>query len=113
MNVIAGDRQRLSRQLTVVTKRVFAGILEKQSRCKAEMENVAKIQEQLQESLGVCKMAREGLSTASGDFTSSSLGILAAYRRRQQIQKLLHDLNIIKTLVKKRQTIFWQLSFFF
>ena len=100
-HVINGDRQRLLRQLTVVTKRVFAKILEKQSQCTQEMARVKEIEEQLQEGLLVCRQGRQGLTQARKEFTASSLGILAAYRRRQQAQKLLDDLNIIRTLVRK------------
>jgi len=42
-NVINGDRQRLLAQLRVVTKRVFAGILDKQSSCNQEMKTVEEV----------------------------------------------------------------------
>ena len=47
----------------------------------------------------VCHAGRSGLGQASREFTASSLGILSAYRRRQQAKRLLNDLNIIRTLV--------------
>ncbi|XP_059085290.1 syndetin-like isoform X2 [Tigriopus californicus] len=97
---IQSDRQKIHRQLSVVTQRVFAGILEKQSKCQAEMTNIDKIHGQLAESLKVCVQGRHGLSQARAEFTGSSLGVLAAYRRRQQTQQLLNDLNIIRTLQK-------------
>eukprot|EP00095_Tigriopus_kingsejongensis_P008145 snap_masked-scaffold196_size269943-processed-gene-1.9 protein:Tk08145 transcript:snap_masked-scaffold196_size269943-processed-gene-1.9-mRNA-1 annotation:"coiled-coil domain-containing protein 132" len=97
---IHSDRQRIHRQLSVVTKRVFAGILDQQSKCQAEMKRVDEIQNRLVDSLGVCRLGREGLAQARAEFTGSSLGILAAYRRRQQTQQLLNDLNIIRTLQK-------------
>ena len=49
--------------------------------------------------LQVCHAGRSGLGQASREFTASSLGILSAYRRRQQAKRLLNDLNIIRTLV--------------
>ena len=42
-HVIHGDRQLLRNQLRVVTKRVFAGILEKQSACLKEMSKVEEV----------------------------------------------------------------------
>lgn len=100
LNQIQSDRQKIHRQLSVVTQRVFAGILEKQSKCQAQMANIDKIQVQLAESLKVCIQGRHGLSQARAEFTGSSLGVLAAYRRRQQTQQLLNDLNSIRTLQK-------------
>ena len=51
--------------------------------------------------LQVCHAGRSGLGQASREFTASSLGILSAYRRRQQAKRLLNDLNIIRTLVSQ------------
>lgn len=61
-HLIHGDRQRLLSQLTVVTKRVFAGILEKQSACLKEMERVDQLQGQLGRGLETCRGGRQGLA---------------------------------------------------
>ncbi len=42
-HVIHGDRQRLLSQLTVVAKRAFSGILDKQSACLKEMDRVVEV----------------------------------------------------------------------
>ena len=61
-HAIHGDRQRLLAQLRVVTKRVFAGILEKQSSCLGEMDRVAELQGLLGASLTTCRSGRRGLA---------------------------------------------------
>jgi ribosomal protein S18 acetylase RimI-like enzyme len=83
----------------VVTKRVFAQILSAQAACETEMERVDEIQQKLTGCIQICRTGRFGLGQASQEFTASSLGILSAYRRRQQAKKLLNDLSIIRTLV--------------
>ena len=126
---IDADRRRLKAQHLVVTKRVFGQILSAQSACQKEMERVQEIRGQLEGSMQVmstqsisrhrrmyvyvhvwrhhdlfqvCRSGRLGLGQASQEFTASSLGILSAFRRRQQARKLLNDLSIIRTLVRPR-----------
>ena len=48
-HVIHGDRQRLRSQLTVVTKRLFAGILDKQTVCSQEMLKVEEVRLRLED----------------------------------------------------------------
>ncbi len=95
------QRQRLLRQLKVVTKKAFTQILEKRSDCNAEMENVQKLETDLATALGAVRKGRSGLDEARKKFTASSLGILAAYKRRQRTRTLLNNLVIISTLVSK------------
>ena len=92
------QRQRLLRQLKVVTKRVFTQILEKRPECNHEFENVRKLQQEVAFALQSVQRGREGLGLARNKSTASSLGILAAYRRRQRARILLDNLVIISTL---------------
>ena len=94
------QRQRLCRQLNVVTKRIHAQILEKRSECNLEFENVQTLEKQTVLALQSVQKARQGLVLARTKFTKSSLGILAAYRRRQRARILLDKLEIISTLQK-------------
>jgi hypothetical protein len=105
LQVLAGDRLRLVRQESVVSKRMFGQILAQQSACRREMERAAALEEDLRAALAACTKGRTGLAQARQEFTGSSLGILAAYRRRQQTVRLLHDLNIIRTLVRTTTTL--------
>ena len=96
--VVDVNRQRLLRQLKVVTKRVFTKNLEKRPECNLEFENVRKLEQSSTIALQSVQRARQGLFVARTKFTASSLGILAAYRRRQRARILLDNLVIISTL---------------
>ena len=91
--------KKLKQQHQVVSKKVLQLILQKQSDCKEEFERILLVQEQLQDTLAVCRVGRADLSLARKQFTTASLGILAHYRKRQIIEDLLSSLNTIKTLV--------------
>ena len=93
------QRKRLLRQLKVVTKRAYAQILEKRPDYTQEFVKVEGIQQQLTLTLQAVQNVREGLLHGK-QINASSLGILAAYRRRQRAQTLLDNLNVITTLQK-------------
>ena len=84
----------------VVTKRTYARILEQRPKCTDEMARVTEITSQVEDALTLCRKGRRGLSTARLQFTSSSLGILAACKRRERAATLVEDLTIINTLRK-------------
>ena len=54
----------------------------------------------LDQALQAVRSGRVGLDQARQEFTKSSLGILAAYKRRQRATLLVKDLEIISTLQK-------------
>lgn len=93
------QRKRLLRQLKVVTKRAYAQILEKRPDYNQEFVKVECIQQQHTLTIQTVQNVRQGLLQAR-QITASSLGILAAYRRRQRAQTLLDNLNVITTLQK-------------
>lgn len=55
------QRQRLLRQLKVVTKRAFTQILEKRPECNAEFENVRKLEADLNEAVLSVQKGRQGM----------------------------------------------------
>lgn len=91
-----------------MSKKVLQLILEQQTACNVQFEEIEKIGNQLDETLLICKNGRNELDTARKQFVTS-LGILANYRKRQLVQNLLHSLNTIKTLVSsvKIANKFW------
>lgn len=90
--------KNLKQQQQVVSKKVLQLILQKQNNCKEEFERILLVQEQLQDTLVICRVGRTDLNLARKQFTTASLGILAHYRKRQIIEDLLGSLNTIKTL---------------
>lgn len=91
--------KKLKQQQQVVSKKVLQLIMEKQTICNTEFEQILLLQEQLQNVLEKCKTGRADLKLAKEQFTTASLGILANYRKRQVVEDLLNNLNTIKTLV--------------
>ena len=93
-------RQKLLKQLKVVTKRTFNLILEQRPRCAEEMIKIQSLSTDLDQALVAVRHGRLGLDLARQKFTQSSLGILAACKRRQRAAALVQDLGIISTLQK-------------
>lgn len=102
---IDAERKLLLRQLTVVSKRVFNMILESQVSCNKEMGRILAVHDDLTLSLNTCSKSRQGLNRAQQQFTSSSLGILAGCRRRQQSLQLLDNLTTIQTLRRTEERL--------
>ncbi|XP_046985077.1 syndetin [Schistocerca americana] len=96
---IQARRENLRQQHMVVSKRVLQLILQKQSQRHDEVARILEIQQQLQAALRLCREGRTSLSGAKSQFTTTSLGILANYRKKQTLRGLLHSLNTIKTLL--------------
>lgn len=82
-----------------MSKKMLQLILEKELKCKGELQNIDQLQKDIGQALAICKESRRHLSTAKQQFTTASLGILADYKRKQSICQLLKSLNMIKTLV--------------
>lgn len=91
-------RKVLRRQLAVVSKRVSDLILQNQSWYTLELQRVTELQDSLDEACSVCVRGRKSLACSQHELTVSSLGLLAACRRRQQLLGLLRSLHLIKAL---------------
>ncbi|KAL1477250.1 hypothetical protein MTO96_035887 [Rhipicephalus appendiculatus] len=91
-------RKVLRRQLAVVSKRVSDLILQNQSWYTLELQRVTELQDSLDEACSVCIRGRKSLACSQHELTVSSLGLLAACRRRQQLLGLLRSLHLIKAL---------------
>lgn len=88
----------MKQQHSVVSKKVLQLILEHQSACNEEFKSIQEILEQVKETFSQCKESRRQLAICNKQ-VSSSLGILANYRKRKLAQRLLSNLNMIKNLV--------------
>uniref|UniRef100_A0A0A9XFR7 Coiled-coil domain-containing protein 132 n=1 Tax=Lygus hesperus TaxID=30085 RepID=A0A0A9XFR7_LYGHE len=90
--------QQLRQQQLVVSNNVLQMILEKQSACQDEFNNVVDVEKCVEDALHSVKESRSKLETATRHFTTASLGILANYRKRTLVQQLLRYLKTIKTM---------------
>ncbi|KAH1011506.1 hypothetical protein HUJ04_000858 [Dendroctonus ponderosae] len=94
---IQRDFKNLKQQHSVVSKKVLQLILEHQSACNNEFKTIQDILQEVKATLDQCKESRKQLAICGKQF-SSSLGILANYRKRKLAQRLLGNLNMIKNL---------------
>lgn len=92
------EKKRLEKQLSVVSRKLSTSIMEKEGAYGDELKRVMDIQQQLSETLHVCRQARDGFAKSRKDFTCASLGIVASYRRREKLRSVLKSLSTIKTL---------------
>ncbi|KAK7500494.1 hypothetical protein BaRGS_00008401 [Batillaria attramentaria] len=98
LDKVTDDRTKLGRQLQVVSKRVSELILQNHPAYAVELERVMELQRTLQAASVICVSGRRQLHHARESFTVASLGLLANYRKRQQLVALLKSLRTIKTL---------------
>lgn len=87
--------KELKLQQKVISKKVLQLILDQRTACTLEFTHISETEKQLQESVWTCQKARSYLNFAKQQLTTSSLEILAAYRKREVILQLL---KILKTL---------------
>jgi len=83
----------------VLTKQVLQNILEHRNACSTEFQAINETQKKLEESLWTCQKARSYLNYARTNLTTTSLEILASYRKREVLKEVLHTLVAIKKLV--------------
>lgn len=95
----------LKSQQKVISKRVLQLILEKRNECNTEFRNINETEKILQESVWVCQKARSYLSFAKKQLTTSSLEILATYKKRQTIVDVLEILKFFQELKSTNQKI--------
>lgn len=90
---------QLRTQQKVLTKQVLQNILEQRNACSTEFAAINETQKRLEESLWTCQKARSYLNFARTNLTTTSLEILASYRKREVLKEVLDTLVAIKTLV--------------
>ncbi|KAI8118797.1 hypothetical protein FF38_10946 [Lucilia cuprina] len=89
---------QLRTQHKVLSKQVLQNILEQRSACNIEFAAINETQKELEESLWTCRKARSYLNYAKQNLTTTSLEILASYRKREILKELLNTLQAIKKL---------------
>ncbi|XP_054728286.1 syndetin [Anastrepha obliqua] len=89
---------QLRTQHKVLSKQVLQNILEQRSACNEEFSTINDIQKELEESLWTCRKARSYLNFAKVNLTTTSLEILASYRKREILKDVLNTLQAIKEL---------------
>lgn len=95
----------LKSQHKVISKRVLQLILEKRNECNTEFQSINETEKIVQESVWVCQKARSYLNFAKKNLTTSSLEILAAYKKRQTVLDVLEILRFFQELKSTNQKI--------
>lgn len=88
----------LRQQHKVVSKKVLQNILDQRAACNDEFSEINETQNKLNESLLVVRNARSNLSFARTNLTTTSLEILATYKKREILQDLVKTLHTIKRM---------------
>lgn len=102
---IESSMASLKQQHKVISKKVLQLILEKKSDCNREFQGINETEAVLQETVWSVQKARSYLSFAKKHLTTSSLEILAAYRKRQTLQDLLEVLKFLQELKSTNEKI--------
>lgn len=88
----------LKQQHKVISKKVLQHITNQQSQCNDEVQQISDTERLLQESLLECRKARSYLSCAKKNLTTTSLQILATYKKRETLHGLLATLYKLKKM---------------
>lgn len=80
-------------------------ILDKRNECNTEFQNINETENIVQESVWVCQKARSYLTFAKKHLTTSSLEILAAYKKRQTLVDVLDILRFFQELKSTNQKV--------
>lgn len=102
---IESSMASLKQQHKVISKKVLQLILEKKSDCNREFQGINETEAVLQETVWSVQKARSYLNYAKKHLTTSSLEILAAYRKRQTLQDLLEVLKFLQELKSTNEKI--------
>lgn len=88
----------LKQQHKVISKKVLQHILNQQNQCNDEVTKMSETEQILQNSLLECRKARSYLSCAKKNLTTTSLQILATYKKRETLHGLLETLYKLKKM---------------
>lgn len=88
----------LKQQQKVISKKVLQHIMNQQGQCRDEVTHMSDTEQMLQSSLLECKKARSYLSCAKKNLTTTSLQILATYKKRETLHGLLETLYTLKKM---------------
>jgi syndetin len=102
---ISVSMAQLKEQHKVISKKVLQLILEQRSACNEEFVHIGETEKLLQESVWVCQKARSYLGLAKNQLTTTSLEILATYRKREILLELLKVLKILKKIKSTDQQL--------
>uniref|UniRef100_A0A336M7Z3 CSON013371 protein n=1 Tax=Culicoides sonorensis TaxID=179676 RepID=A0A336M7Z3_CULSO len=94
----------LKLQQKVISKKVLQLILDQRTACNEEFKRIDETKQKLQESIWTCQKSRSYLNFAKQQLTTSSLEILAAYRKREIILNILEILRTLKKIKLADQT---------
>lgn len=93
-------RERLEKQMLVVTRRVSDLILNNQPAYVEELQRITDLQSSLTQSIKVCTHGRECLDRIKSGFTKNGLMIVDNHRKRELLAQLLESLTSINSLKK-------------
>uniref|UniRef100_A0A6B2ECI9 Coiled-coil domain-containing protein 132 n=1 Tax=Phlebotomus kandelakii TaxID=1109342 RepID=A0A6B2ECI9_9DIPT len=95
---IAQQMGVLKQQHKVISKKVLQLILDNRTACNEEFTRIEDTEKMLCEAIWVCKKGRSYLNFAKKNLTTTSLEILATYKKREVLMELLKTLKTIKRI---------------
>uniref|UniRef100_A0A1B0EX96 Vacuolar protein sorting-associated protein 54 N-terminal domain-containing protein n=1 Tax=Phlebotomus papatasi TaxID=29031 RepID=A0A1B0EX96_PHLPP len=99
LEVISQQMSVLKQQHKVISKKVLQLILDNRTACNEEFTRIEETEKMLCEAIWVCKKGRSYLNFAKKNLTTTSLEILATYKKREILMELLKTLKTIKRIV--------------
>lgn len=96
---------KLKRQQQVVSNKALHLISQKRDACDTEFKEITSIQKLLSEAIGTCRHGRVELKTAKSNLTISTFAILANFRKKQIVQGVLRNLNMIRNLRQAEEEV--------
>ncbi|XP_065583263.1 syndetin-like isoform X2 [Artemia franciscana] len=91
--LIQVEKQKLLNQLTVISKKVFSVVLERQADYNQEFNRILELQDELDSALGFCTSSRLQTASAKKSIAAAGLELVYKYRKKKQLMSLLQSLE--------------------
>ncbi|OTF69081.1 coiled-coil domain-containing protein, partial [Euroglyphus maynei] len=111
LNYIEMESKRLTRQQTIVSKRLTQMILANDGRFQSELIRVRCIEQDLAEAIRICANSRRAFGESKRDFTETSMTIIDNHRQREAIVQVIDCLHAIKRLKQTVERIGYMLEY--
>nr|XP_027202297.1 syndetin-like [Dermatophagoides pteronyssinus] len=111
LNYIETEKKKLTRQQTIVSKRLTQMILANDSHFQSELIRVRCIEQDLASAIRICADGRRAFGESKRDFTETSMTIIDNHRQRETIVQIIDCLQTIKRLKQTVERIGYMLEY--
>jgi hypothetical protein len=103
LEYIISEKNRLKKQLSVVTKKVTDVMMTHQGTYFAELQKVIHLQTSLNDAINTCNLARKRLAVSRHNLTVTPLQVIHEYSVKNNISSLISEVDLRKRAVSEQR----------